>query len=107
MAVDALPAQGLTWTSPSRRGYPSRHAYPEGVRPSLVAATLATILALGVAVGAAVMTLAASEPPPAPHTVVDVEDARPLPTPSPSASDDSHDDDSSDDDHSGEDDDDD
>ena len=79
-----------------------------GVRPSLVAATLATILALGIAVGAAVMTLAASEPPPAPHTVVDMEDARPVPTPSPSFSDDSHDDDDSgDEDHGGEDDDDD
>lgn len=78
-------------------------AYPEGVRPSLVAATIATVLALGVAVGAAVMTLSASEPPPAPHTVIDVEDSRPAPTPAPtpspsdSASDDSRDDDDSDD----------
>ena len=75
------------------------------MRPSLVAATLATILVLGVAVGAAVMTLAASEPPPAPHTVVDVEDVRPVPAPSASPSDDNHDDDSADE-HGGEDDDD-
>lgn len=82
------------------------------MRPSLIAATLATILALGIAVGAAVMTLAASEPPPVPHTVVDVEDIQVPLTPSPSASDHSHDDDDDsgeeheDDDHGGEDDDD-
>lgn len=78
------------------------------MRPSLIVATIATILALGVAVGAAVMTLAASEPPPAPHTVVDVENSQGVPTPSPSDSGDDHDDDDSgDDDHGGEDDDDD
>lgn len=76
------------------------------MRPSIIAATLATILALGVAIVAAVSTLSASETPPAPVTVVDPEAPKSSPIPSPSASDDDADDDDHDDDHGDDDDDD-
>lgn len=67
---------------------------------------IATILALGVAVGAAVNTLAASEPAHTPHTVVDTGDPAPAPTPTPSDDDHDEDDDYEDDDDHEDDDDD-
>jgi hypothetical protein len=81
------------------------------VRLTHVVATIAAILALGIAVVAAISTLGASEPPPAPVTAIDVDVSWPSPTISPTVSpsghEDNDDDDHSDDDHAGEDDDDD
>lgn len=83
-------------------------AYPCGVRLPVVGAIIATTLALGIAVIAAVSTLSASEIPPTPVSVVDVDTPGPSPTGSPTSSPDDADDDhgDDDDDHEGDDDDD-
>ena len=77
------------------------------MRPPVIGAIIATILALGIAVLAAVSTLSASEVPSTPVSVVDVDTPRPSPTSSPTSSPDhADDDDDEDDDHEGDDDDD-
>lgn len=76
------------------------------MRLPIVGAIIATIVALGIAVIAAVSTLSASEIPPTPVSVVDVDTPGPSHTASPTSSPDDADDDHGDDDHEGDDDDD-
>lgn len=103
-----MPYLDFTCTVVPGGGHP---AYAEWVKTPVVAASLAVVAALGVAVAAAITTVGASEPPPAPHLVVDVVNPNsPSPNPSlePTSSD--HADDegghADDDDHGGGDDDD-